>query len=118
MWYCISLFSVISTSAVDLLERLVSKITSYVKGGRCTILTQLNSASLPPLVSVSTVECIAVCGSVLQSQFDCCISPVPMSSKELSWMVAMFAGFVPGNHLASVSLSVLDHPLVNSYFRY
>jgi len=50
--------------------------------------------------------CVCVC--VCQSQFDCCVSEVHMPPMELSWVVGMFSGFVPGTRLAS-SLLVCEH---------
>jgi len=60
-------------------------------------------------LSLSPSICISVC---VQCQFDCCLSPMLMSPMELSWMVGMFSGFIPGawwhrspvSHLSTVSL--------------
>lgn len=39
-----------------------------------------------------------------QHQFDCCISEMPMSPMELSWVVGMFSGFIPDSRAKDVEL--------------
>ena len=41
-------------------------------------------------------------------QFDCCASPMSFSSMDLSWVVAMWAGFVPGKDFFCILIYVDD----------
>ncbi|XP_078497947.1 centromere protein L [Lissotriton helveticus] len=66
-----------------------------------------------PLFLVNGTETFtALVGSWFQKTFDCCISDFAISSRDLSWMAAMWTGYDVHSHLAPTELlfSVPIHP--------
>jgi len=86
--------------------------TKVCRGVFCHFLLRFSA------VSIYMSRYMYDCATFVQCQFDCCISPLLMSALELSWIVAMFAGYLTGTTHSSARqyrLALCFHVVVCIY---